>query len=43
MLRVTLEEKRLMTLSADRDGDSLSTWLRWLALRRVKQLKLTIR
>ena len=43
MLRVTSEEKRMMIRGAARDGDSLSTWLRRLALRRVKQLRLTLR
>ena len=43
MLRVTSEEKRMMIHGAALDGDSLSTWLRRLALRRVKQLKLTVR
>ena len=43
MLRVTSDEKRMMIRGAARDGDSLSTWLRRLALRRVKHLKLTAR
>lgn len=41
MVRVTMDEKKLMVRGAAHDGDSLSTWLRRFALRRVKQLKLT--
>jgi hypothetical protein len=41
MVRVTASEKRLMIQGAQHEGDSLSTWLRRLAIQRVKQLKLT--
>ncbi len=43
MVRVTADEKRMMVRAAEREGDSLSTWLRRRALQRVKQLKLTVR
>jgi predicted HicB family RNase H-like nuclease len=43
MVRVTPEEKRLLTLGAAEQGDSLSNWLRKLAIRAVKQMRLTHR
>lgn len=43
MVRVTADEKRLMEHGATQEGDSLSAWLRRLALHRVKHLKLTVR
>jgi len=42
MVRVTPGDKRLMTRCAEREGETLSTWLRRLALQRINMLKLTI-
>jgi hypothetical protein len=38
LLRVTSDEKRAYTDAAEKDGRSVSDWLRWLAARRVARL-----
>jgi uncharacterized protein (DUF1778 family) len=43
LLRVTAADKRLIARGAHHEGDSVSNWLRNLALQRVRQLSLTDR
>jgi len=40
MLRVTVAEKRLIDRGAANEGDTVSTWLRRLAMQRIKSLGL---